>query len=73
MRDKTGSAHQKCGIFLLLRTRENWGPDPREGLRGGHWRSVSYRFICKHEKTSSGVNKNTEPPWGHFPGSKAIN
>ena len=57
---------------LLPCTSENhfWEPDPRADLRGGHWRSVSYRFICKHEKISSGVNKNTESHGAIFPSQK---
>lgn len=63
---------RSVAFCLLPCTRENhfWEPDPRAGLRGGHWRSVSYRFICKHEKTSSGVNKNTESRGAIFPNQK---
>lgn len=53
---------RKMAFCLLPCPREInfWEPDPKAGWHGGHWRSVSYRFICKHEKTSSGVNKNVE-------------
>lgn len=61
-RQKTDPASPTCGVLIIAMHQEELllQPDTRLCFRGGHRRSVSYRFICKHEKTSSGVNKNME-------------
>lgn len=68
MRQKADSAQQKCSILIIAMHQEEplLEPDTRLGSHGGHWGSGSYRFICKHEKTSSGVNKNTESHGAFF-------
>lgn len=72
VREKTGSAHQKNGIWLISIPQRAllWEPDAKVGWHGGHWRSVSYRFICKQANTSSGVNKPMES-WGACSGVKS--